>query len=301
MQGILRPIVALVSALAALTSPATAQNTRVEAVESQYNSIYVYQNPTYVTMTFGHNERLYTESMANRFDQTELPVTYTRFMTLPLAYRAETSDVLEIGMGGGSTIWYLHKTFPELTLDVVELDPAVVELARKYFFVKPGEKLNIDVRDGRIFLRKSDKKYDAILVDAYRGPFVPFHLLTREFFEIVEDSLKPGGVVAQNVEPSTMLYDAALATIASVFDHLDVYRASGNYVVIAYNGEAKSDAELAARAAEIDRTFSPRYRMSEMIEGRTVPEKIEGDVLTDDFAPVEALHATERHNRRPQD
>lgn len=288
----------VVATLLAMAGPAAAAPTLIEAKESQYNSIFVYESGDYVIMTFGHNKRLYTESEANRNNPLELPVEYTRLMTLPLVYQKATNKVLEIGLGGGSTVWYLRNTYPDMEIQAVELDPAVAELAQKYFFVKPDDKLKLEIRDGRIFLMRTQEKYDLILVDAYRGPFVPFHLLTREFFQLAKDKLVPGGVMAQNVEPSTMLYEAAIATIMSVFDHVDVYQAGGNYVAIAYDGPQKTDAELAARAAEIDASAKPLYPLSDMLGARTVAQKTEADVLTDDFAPVESLHATERHNER---
>jgi len=288
----------LAAALFAPALPAVAQATLLEARESQYNSIFVYDVGEYVVMTFGHNQRLYTESQANKSNPLELPVEYTRLMTLPLAYQSATNKVLEIGLGGGSTVWYLHNTFPQMDIQAVELDPAVAELAQKYFFVKPDDKLKLEVRDGRIFLVRTQEKYDLILVDAYRGPFVPFHLLTKEFFEIAKEKLAPGGVVVQNVEPSTMLYDAAIATIKSVFANVDVYQAGGNYVVIAYDGPPKTNEELLARAAEIDASAKPLYPLAGMLMGRSTAGEVTANVLTDDFAPVESLHATERHNER---
>jgi spermidine synthase len=273
----------------------------LEQRESQYNSIFVSRSGSYVSMLFGHNKRLYTESRANTGDPLELPVEYTRYMTLPMIYAANPRSLLEIGLGGGSTSSYLHATFPELDISIVELDPVVIDLAEKYFFVKEGERLKIENRDGRIALVRSDKRYDAILIDAYRGPFVPFHLLTKEFFEIVKAHLAEGGVVAQNVEPSTMLYDSAIATIAAVFDHVDVYPASGNFVVLAYDGPPKSGEELGTRAAAIDAKFKPRYPMTGLLARRTPAEESGGQVLTDDFAPVEMLNATEKHNEKMPD
>lgn len=269
-----------------------------ESRESQYNSIFISSNGPYISMMFGHNRKLYTESVANTNDEKELPVEYTRYMTVALAYRPDFERILEIGLGGGSTAWYIHKTFPQSTITVVELDPIVVELAQKYFFIKPVENFQIEVLDGRMFLTRTTSKYDIIMIDAYRGPFVPFHLLTKEFFQKAKERLSPGGIVAQNVEPTTMLYDSAITTIASVFENVEIYRASGNYVAIAYDGPRKSAEELEKRAKQIDQSFQPRYPITIMVGERTFPEKNSGKVMTDDFAPVEMLNATQRHNRR---
>jgi spermidine synthase len=269
-----------------------------EARESQYNSIFVYRDPPRVSMIFGHNRRLYTESIANTEDELELPVAYTRYMTVALAYAPAARRLLEIGLGGGSTAWYLHQTFPELAITAVELDPAVADLAQKYFFVKPGPRLALAVQDGRMFLVRNSDEFDIVLIDAYRGPFVPFHLLTKEFFEKVKERLKPGGVVAQNVEPTTMLYPAAVATIASVFENVEAYAADFNYVLVAYDGPARSAEELAAAAATLDAAHAPRYPLADLIRARQPAKAEGGEVLTDDFAPVEMLNATTRHNQK---
>ena len=77
--------------------------------------------------------------------------------------------------------------------------------------------------DGRVFLNRSKETYDLILLDAYRGGFVPFHLLTREFYELVKQRLSPGGSVASNVHDGTKLYHSTVKTFAAVFPALDLY------------------------------------------------------------------------------
>ena len=57
--------------------------------------------------------------------------------------------------------------------------------------------------DGRVFLNRNSERYDLILLDAYRGGYVPFHLLTREFYALVKQRLAPGGAVAFNVHDGT--------------------------------------------------------------------------------------------------
>ena len=105
----------LVSALAGVAA-ASAQDSRnlLESKESLYNNIYVYEQPPYVSMTFGHNRRIYTESVYNTRDDRDLPVEYTRFMTASLMYAKDVHSVLEIGFGGGRTSWYLHRYLPNV-------------------------------------------------------------------------------------------------------------------------------------------------------------------------------------------
>ncbi len=278
--------------------PAAAQEL-VERKESIYNSIFIYKDGSYVSMMFGRNRRLYQESRANQADPLELPTVYTRYMTVGLAYAAEPpTRLLEIGVGGGTTVAYLEKTFETMRIDAVELDPVVLDFAATYFFLKETDRLKLHVRDGRIFLRRNRKPYDVILVDAYRGPFVPFHLLTKEFFTLAKKNLNEGGVLVQNVDPSTILYDSTVATIDAVFDHVDVFEARGNFVLVAYDGAKLDDAVLAERAAALDARHQPRYPLATLVKGREDASGDDGDVLTDDFAPVEYLKAVERNNNR---
>lgn len=277
----------------------------LEQRESLYNNIYIYQRSPYVILTFGHNKQIYTESVINSRDDRELLLIYTQFMTAGLLYPKHVQSILEIGTGGGRTAWYLHRFLPDVHITSVELDPAVVELSRKYFGLKDEPNFAVEAKDGRLFLAQSKDKYDVIMIDAYRGPFVPFHLLTREFYQIVKDHLAEGGVVVQNVASDTMLFDSALKTIGAVFAQLEFYKTDDNYVTIAYEGPARKAEDLAAVAGERDKAFGLRYPLADMLVVRKAVDLNDAQmvspkatVLTDDFAPVEALKSIERHNRK---
>jgi spermidine synthase len=302
---------ALVTGLAAVSGfaapslfagSAFAQNARFGQIarrESQYNTIYIDRQGPYVAMRFGVNEYLFTESLYNPADPDEMPVTYTRFLTAGLAYTTQARKVLEIGLGGGRTASYLHDFFPDLTVTCVELDPEVINFARQYFNVRPGPRLQLIERDGRIFTRASRDRYDMIIVDAYRGTFVPFHLTTREFFGVVKQKLTPGGVMTQNISPDVLSEPDIIATLKAVFAHVDRYQAEGNVVLMAYDGPPKTSAQLSARAAAL-RTSKPlRYPLQPMLNQRRANlPRGSGRVLTDDFAPVEYQGAISRANSR---
>jgi spermidine synthase len=297
---------ALVLAALLLVAAANADEARqlLESCDSLYNNIYVYREGPYLSMTFGYNRHLYEESLFNPLDDRELPVSYTRFMTVGLAYPKKVSSILEIGFGGGRTAWYLHRFLPDTPVTSVELDPMVVQLADKYFGIKQEPNFNVVEQDGRLFLTSSPRLYDLILIDAYRGPFVPFQLLTKQFYQIVKEHLSADGVVVQNIEPTTMLFDSAVNTLRAVFANLDLYPAQGNIVVVAYDGKPRSQQDLLATAAERQSALHLRYDLTEMLGARR-PLSTEGGfvdpkaaVLTDDFAPVEALKAIEKHNRK---
>jgi spermidine synthase len=291
----------LVCAGAGLAS-AHAEWQLVEERSSTYNNIYVYKDGPNMIMNFGHNKRFYTESVYNTNNELELPVTYTRFMTVGLAYSSGLDNLIEIGLGGGRTAWYLHKHVPSLDITCVELDPAVVELATKHFGVRAEDKFKVAVADGRSYMVRSKESWNVIMIDAYRGPFVPFHLLTEEFFKVVRTKLKPGGVVVQNIEPSTMMFDSAIATIQKVFPNVELYEAGGNVVAVAYDGPQRTTAQLYARAAALQKEHRFAYPLPVFLpERRIVTRAVKGKVLSDDFAPVESLLAIEKHNRKLED
>ena len=290
---------ALLVCIGAALSSVHAEWQLIEERSSTYNNIYVYKDGPNMIMTFGHNKRFYTESIYNTKNELELPVTYTRFMTVGLAYSSGLENLLEIGFGGGRTAWYLHKHVPALDIACVELDPAVVELATKHFGVRAEDKFKIAVADGRNYMVRSRETWNVVMIDAYRGPFVPFHLLTEEFFRVVKSKLKAGGVVVQNVEPSTMMFDSAVATIQKVFANVELYEAGGNVVAVAYDGPQRTPAQLSARAAALQKEHGFAYPLPVFLpERRIVKRAVKGKVLSDDFAPVESLLAIEKHNRK---
>ena len=287
------------AALLVAALPALAQaNGLLEKRESLYNNIFIFGDNDTVTMTFGQNKRYYTESSMKLSDPSALTVDYTRFMTLGIAYPPKVERILEIGLGGGRTVSYLSATMPDAGILAVELDKDVVDLARKYFKFQETARLRSVVSDGRTFLMRDPEKWDVIMIDAYRGPFVPFHLLTREFYTLVKSRLTPGGVVVQNIEPSTMLFDSASATLKSVFPSVDLYDGGGNVVAIGYEGPSLRQAELLQRAAAAQDRYKPRYDLRTMAASRRVLGQPAGKVMTDDFAPVETLRAIEQKNEK---
>jgi spermidine synthase len=267
--------------------------------ESVYNTIFVFKEGPYRTLKFGYKRRHYRESTYDPTDPTKLPAEYTQYATVGLAYADKLEKAVVIGMGGGRVTWYLSHFVPDMHVTGVELDPEIVRIAGKYFDVHEGPNLKVVTRDGRVFMRRTKERYDYIVVDAYRGAFVPFHLLTQEFYQLLEERMEPGGVVIQNIEPTTMLFDHALATISSVFDNVDLYKAGTNVVAVAHNGPRKSLKELLEKALPRYQTYKFRYRPSHMVHKRMPPQTPDMEkVLTDDFAPANYLKAVKANNRK---
>jgi spermidine synthase len=109
----------------------------------------------------------------------------------------------------------------------------------------------------------------------YRGPFVPFHLLTKEFYQIVRDHLAEGGVMVRNVETTTMLFDSAMKTIGAVFPQIETYKTGDNVGTVAHDGPERKAEDLAAVAGERDKTYGLRYPLTEMLTDRKRVEPTE--------------------------
>lgn len=123
---------------------------------------------------------------------------WDELLALPhLAGRAPRR-VLILGNAGGTAATAMRALDPHVVVDAVDYDAQLAELGRRWFGLG-GDRLNLRTGDARVELRRSEPGYDAILVDAYRQPYIPFHLSTREFFSLARERLAPGGVVIVNV------------------------------------------------------------------------------------------------------
>jgi spermidine synthase len=298
---------ALLLALVAICAPASAddalidQSVRAELlkrkdgrlahVESEYNDIYVTKRRNQLTMTFQLKGWDYTESITNLEDPDDLPLPYAQTMTAAsLLYPAEIKRILMIGLGGGSISTYYGRAMPDVHIDTVELDQRVIDVAKQYFALRETPRVRYVAGDGRVFLNRSKDRYDLILLDAYRGGYVPFHLLTREFYTLVKNRLTPGGAVAFNVHDGTKLYHSTVKTLSEVFPTLDLYPSGAGEVIATVVADPKFDrSELATRAATLQKRYNFRYPLPDVLK-RRMPDPLGeargGVVITDDFAPV---------------
>ena len=174
-------------------------------------------------------------------------------------------SVAILGNAAGTTARAFHALHPEIRLDPVEIDPELTAIGYRWFGLPRS--IHVHHEDARPFLRRnSDRRWDAILVDAYRQPYIPFYLVTKEFFQLVRDRLTPGGVVVVNVghpEGNNDLEKAMTATMRAVFP--DVQR----------------DPAMETNTEVVGGTH--------LTGGRLRPPLRGGSVYTDDRAPVEWL------------
>jgi spermidine synthase len=264
---------------------------RLAHIESEYNDIYISKRRNQLIMTFQLKGWDYTESVANLEDPDDLPLHYSQVMTgASLLYPAEVKRILMIGLGGGSISTYFGRAMPDVHVDTVELDQRVIDVAKQYFALRETPRVRYIAADGRVFLNRSKDQYDLILLDAYRGGYVPFHLLTREFYTLVKSRLTPGGAVAFNVHDGTKLYHSTVRTLGEVFPTVDLYPSGMGEVIATLSADPKFDRSvLATRAAALQERYKFRYPLTEVLKRRIANPEREakgGSLITDDFAPV---------------
>jgi hypothetical protein len=211
------------------------------------------------------------------------------FLALPPLLGRPLERVAILGNAGGTTARALGVYYPEAEVDGVELDPAVSDVGRRFFGMDDNTRLTVHDVDARPFLRASDERYDLIVVDAYRQPYVPFYLATREFFELVREHLAPGGIVALNVAAvpdDKRLVRAVGGTLAAELPQVLQWPALRfNTIVLGLVDPLTSD-EFARRLASGPPALAS---LSELLARDVRPVEAVDDPWTDDRAPVEWL------------
>jgi spermidine synthase len=154
------------------------------------------------------DEGLATHSVWRR-DEVLTGGVWDTYLAVPQLLGREPERVAMLGNAAGTAARAYAEYYPGVRIDGVELDPAVSEAGRRYFEMGEIPGLEVHDLDARAYLRRTNHRYDVIVVDAYRPPYVPFYLATKEFFALVRERLRPGGVVALNV--ATTPDDHALA------------------------------------------------------------------------------------------
>ncbi len=256
--------------------------------ESVYNYVQVV-NSTNGALLLKLNEGIGSQSVYYQDD------IYTRgiwdYFIAPALCNPGAEDVLIIGFAGG-TVARQYLALTNASIVGVEIDPLVVKIGREFFGVEDGDRLEVVVADGRTYLTLTNRSFDIILMDAFNPPTIPFHLATREFFELVQAHLNPGGMFAANVprfgEP-THVIDPICATLESVFGDVLVVDRRPNIpqLVMASQGGLELD-DFVQMVGQNKLGTPPRIvevlstRTGEFAGGRSL-------ILTDNRSPIEIL------------
>jgi spermidine synthase len=211
-----------------------------------------------------------------------------------------------IGLGGAGFHRLFTAAFPQTLLQTVELDPKVFELAQSRMGFKPTAQTPVALVDGRLYVKRDKTKWDWLVLDAFRGGFVPPHLKTVEFYRECAARLDDRGVFVTNLHSTTELYYSDLKTIQAVFPQVVIFEVGGRGNVIAcavkYRTPVITDPEKWPSVESLGRpVFADRIDLAAIRAERVAlpAEAIaKAKVLSDDFAPVEFLDAMKTNNTK---
>jgi spermidine synthase len=245
------------------------------------------------------------QSAMNLNDPTALRLIYSRYTSLGLTFRPDAKKMLVIGLGGGSIPKKIQKEFPHMEIDAVEIDPEVIKMAKDHFHVKENALLRLHAQDGRLFLTRTRHQYDIILLDAYFTDAMPFHLTTKEFFELAQKKLTPNGIIVANLisavtGPSGKIARAFVRTQRQIFPQTYVFAARRpdnvsldtiqNVIVIATREKQRLDIkEIVKRATAINKGLFPEPIQDIAVAHFDKPLPEDVPILTDDYAPTDNL------------
>ena len=262
---------------------------------SPYQYIAVIDNPAKKERYVRNQKREYAQGGIHTDNPDKLLFEFTQMIFVSLAFLdREPKTSLFIGLGAGAMPKYFDRYYPEALTDIAEIDPDMIDVARNYFFFKENGNMKVTAQDGRMFVKRSQKTYDLIVLDAYQNDYIPFHLTTREFFNEIKKRLSEGGVVASNITAPhrNKFFDSMIMTYKAVFPHLYIFKGkkSGNFIFVATTDRKERDAdEVVRRAARIRSERKLDFDLSDVasrLEPSSLYEWPVAKVLTDDFAPV---------------
>jgi predicted membrane-bound spermidine synthase len=276
------------------------QNELVD-IDTEYSRIQVFRTTDPVTSRpiRAYATDPYFAQSAVFYDSDDLVFPYARFYDLLKHFNPGFQRTLMLGGGGFTYPRHYVETYPNATIDVVEIDPKVERIARKYFRLRDDPRLKVFHEDGRVFLNKASAgTYDAILIDAFGSLFsVPFQLTTREAVQRMYDALNDRGVVIANIGSSitgsaSHFLQAELTTYRSVFPQVLIFKVKPeradtdlqNLILVALKRDETLD--LSSDDPELDILLSHLY--TESIETNRA-------TLTDDLAPVEHYSSRAQH------
>jgi spermidine synthase len=197
--------------------------------------------------------------------------------------------VLFLGVAGGTALKQLVTVYPKLTVTGVDLDPAVLNVAREYFGLKGERRIKLVADDARWFVSQAKEKYDVIAIDLYVTGHIPFFTTTKEFFTLVHDRLSENGIVIMNVLSATgtgELLNPMIRTVRAVFPSTFLI-GHGNYMLIA----TKRVTSLASMQAILEKDVESAQMTTVLAQARQTLRAASAGrqwpIFTDDLNDVE--------------
>ncbi len=291
----MRPRLALSLFLLALAAPAAGEVIHQE--RSLYRDITVEQNGPRRCLIFNVHRGDRNQTCIDLNEPERLVFNYTRMSFAGLLLTPEPESILVAGLGGGSIPMTFGDLFPDALIDVVEIDPAVVSVAREFFLFEETANMEVHVNDARVFIKRAGlegRKYDYIMLDAFTGDYIPEHLLTREFLDEVKQILNPDGVLVANTFSTSRLYDHESVTYQRVWNEFYNFKlpTSGNRIIITRDGALPPRGELVGAAQRLAES-TEKYSIPLLEYPARMSTRVDWDmsrrVLTDQYSPGNLL------------
>lgn len=230
-----------------------------------------------------------------------LVFNYTKLLFSGLLVNSNPERILIIGLGGGTMSNTLHQIYPNATITNVEIDPAVIKVARQYFGFFENNSVTSVVQDGRIFIKRAALKkqqYDWIILDAFNGDYIPEHLMTQEFLQETKALLSDNGILTANTFSISRLYNYESATYQAVFGDFFNVRAgkTGNRIIVASNRTLPNLATLSTNAKALSPVLKPfgvdiTHIMQQLKSTSSKQDwPASTQVLTDQYSPANLLN-----------
>ena len=295
------PLVLLLIALFGVRGPLKATAGQIYEAESAYNYIQVLERDGFRLLRLNEGQGIHSQWHPTILDYQG---PWEQFLAAPFfnppldgdPYRPEMVESMAIiGLAAGTVARQASEVFGPISIDGYEIDPQIIQVGQEYFdMLLPN--LNAIAEDGRLGLEHNPQQYTIIAVDAYRPPYIPWHLTTQEFFQLVHDRLKPDGVLAINVgraPDDRRLIEGLVGTIQTVFPAVYVMDVPGSFNSMVYATVQPS--QLTDLYFNFDQLLKRGDGHPLLLESlyRTVyylqPTPGSSIVYTDDWAPVEWL------------
>lgn len=277
---------------------AQAQREVIHEERSQYRNVLVTEFNGQRCMLFNIHRGDMNQTCIDLRNPQRLVFNYTKMSFAGLLLNPEPSNILVAGLGGGTIPMVMRELFPGATIDVLEVDQAVVNVAKEFFDYEEDERHQVHVVDARVFIKRAGlqgRQYDYIVLDAFSGEYIPEHLLTLEFLQEVRALLSENGVVVANTFASSQLYDYESVTYQAAFGAFYNFKraGSGNRIILAMKSELPPQGELRQPARELYERLLP-YDINILEYPPLLSTHPDWDesarVLTDQFSPANLLN-----------
>ena len=223
--------------------------------KTAFNDIWVTKEGNILTL---YSPSSYKQTAINESNPFIPHLEYARNTILGLVFYPAPESILVMGLGGGSIPMMFHNICKQTHIDVVEIDPEIVEIAKKYFHFNTSSRLQFHIDDASLFVKKSNERYDLIIMDAYIGNKLPRSLTTAKFFSEINRLLSLNGTFIANVVRKNRREFQKLLK-KNGFENKDVWLLPGirsrNTVVFASRGAHISKKELLLQTDRVQKDF----------------------------------------------